>query len=50
MSLAKVTHYFQQFNLQDRITKFDESTATVDEAAAVLHVKARQIAKTMALN
>lgn len=48
MSLAKVTHYFQQFNLQDRITKFDESTATVDEAAAVLHVKARQIAKTMA--
>lgn len=48
MSLEKVTQYFQQFNLQDRITKFDDSTATVDQAAAVLHVKARQIAKTMA--
>ncbi|WP_125684414.1 YbaK/EbsC family protein [Levilactobacillus yonginensis] len=49
MSLETVTTFFEQLNLTDRITEFDQSTATVADAAATLGVRPDQIAKTLAL-
>lgn len=48
MSFKAVQTFFSQYNLQDRIKAFDQSTATVTDAANVLGVKPAQIAKTLA--
>ncbi|MFT8727902.1 MAG: YbaK/EbsC family protein [Liquorilactobacillus ghanensis] len=50
MSLENVRSFFKQYQLENRIHVFDESTATVAEAAAVLEVKPEQIAKTLAFS
>ncbi|MFT8407365.1 YbaK/EbsC family protein, partial [Liquorilactobacillus nagelii] len=50
MSLANVQNYLAKFHLENRIQAFDESTATVAEAAAVLGVKPAQIAKSLAFS
>ncbi len=48
MSLEKVKAYLAKYHFEDRIEQFGDSTATVDEAAAVLKVHPDQIAKTLA--
>ncbi|WEV38417.1 YbaK/EbsC family protein [Lactobacillus sp. ESL0680] len=48
MSYENVVNYFKKYHLENRIHVFEESTATVAEAAAVLNVDPNQIAKTMA--
>ncbi|KRK39620.1 YbaK/EbsC family protein [Loigolactobacillus bifermentans] len=48
MSLEQVTQYFKAQGIANQIVTFDESTATVEQAAAVLGVVPDQIAKTMA--
>ncbi|MDF7682124.1 YbaK/EbsC family protein [Lactobacillus sp. ESL0679] len=48
MSYTEVENYFKEHHMEDRIHLFDESTATVEEAANVLGVEPNQIAKTMA--
>ncbi|MFT9051275.1 YbaK/EbsC family protein [Liquorilactobacillus nagelii] len=50
MSLANVQNYLTKFHLEKRIQAFDESTATVAEAATVLGVKPAQIAKSLAFS
>ncbi|MDF7638330.1 YbaK/EbsC family protein [Lactobacillus sp. ESL0791] len=48
MSFTDVEDYFKKYHMEDRIHVFDETTATVQEAANVLQVDPNQIAKTMA--
>ncbi len=48
MSLEQVTQYFKAQGIANQIVTFDESTATVEQAATVLGVVPDQIAKTMA--
>lgn len=47
MAIQKVIKYLKQFNLEDRITEFEESSATVELAAQRLGVEPRRIAKTL---
>ena len=48
MSLIKAKEYLKSFGLDKNIIEFNESTATVKEAAVALGCKDEQIAKTMA--
>ena len=47
MSLIKVKEFFKSKNLEDRIVEHEESSATVEHAAAVIGCNPKQIAKTM---
>lgn len=47
MSVEKVALYLREFGAHDRILQFEESSATVELAAARLGVKPQRIAKTM---
>lgn len=47
MSVENVREYLKQFGVEGRIRLFDESTATVELAAAVLGVIPARIAKTL---
>lgn len=47
MSLQKVQNYFKQYHMEDRIIVLEDSSATVEEAASVLHTRKARIAKTM---
>ena len=47
MAIDKVREYFKQYNMEDRILKFDVSSATVELAAEALHCEGKRIAKTM---
>lgn len=49
MSLASVKAYFKTLGLEARVVTLDQSTATVEEAAAAHGVAPDQIAKTIAL-
>ena len=48
MSVAVVKEYLEGFGLADRVITFDQSSATVAEAAADLGCEEARIAKTMA--
>ena len=48
MSAAVVKEYLERFGLVDRVITFDQSSATVAEAAADLGCEEARIAKTMA--
>lgn len=47
MAIDQVREYFKKYNMDDRIQEFDESGATVSEAAKALHTEGKRIAKTM---
>ena len=47
MALEKTEAYLEQAGFADRIIKLEQSTATVDLAAAALGVEPGMIAKTM---
>ena len=47
MSIQKVRDYFAQWGMADRVMELDQSSATVEEAAAALHTEGRRIAKSM---
>ena len=47
MSLERVIHYFEQFDIADRICVLSDSSATVALAAAVIGCAPKEIAKTM---
>lgn len=47
MSLERVIHYFEQFDMADRICVLSDSSATVALAAAVIGCAPKEIAKTM---
>ena len=40
MAIDQVREYFKKYNMDDRIQEFDESSATVSEAAKALHTEA----------
>lgn len=48
MAIDKVRKYFKQFNIEDKIMEFGESSATVTEAAKALNTEEKRIAKTLA--
>ncbi|MFT8871919.1 MAG: YbaK/EbsC family protein [Sporolactobacillus sp.] len=50
MSIEAVKHYFSQFGRDKEIIEFNESTATVQEAAEQLGVRSGQIAKSLAFS
>ena len=47
MSIEKVRDYFSQWGMEKRVMELDQSSATVEEAAAALHTEGRRIAKSM---
>lgn len=47
MSLERITEYFRKLNMEDRISVFDVSSATVDLAAEALGVQGALICKTL---
>ena len=47
MSLEKVKKYFKEFELEDRILEFNESSATVELAANAIGCEPKQIGKTL---
>ena len=47
MSLDKVIQYLKQFGIENRIQKFNVSSATVELAAQALNCKPERIAKTL---
>ncbi len=47
MSIDRVREYFKTLGIDKRILEFDESSATVELAAAVLSVESGRIAKTL---
>lgn len=47
MSIEKVKDYLKQFDLDGRVLEFDESSATVEEAAVAVGCEPANIAKTM---
>ena len=49
MAIDKVKKYFESIGELDRILEFDESTATVDEAAKAVGCEPGNIAKTISL-
>lgn len=48
MAIERVKEYFKKFDMEDRITVFDVSSATVKEAALALNCEEKLIAKTLA--
>lgn len=47
MSLENVKKYFTQFNMENKVLEFDDSSATVELAAERLGVLPQRIAKTL---
>ena len=47
MSLEAVKQYFKEQDMESRVMEFQQSSATVEEAAAAIGCEPRQIAKTM---
>ena len=47
MAIDKVKEYFKQFDMENRIQEFEESSATVELAAQALHCEPCRIAKTL---
>ena len=47
MSINKVREYFKKYGIEDRIIEFDDTSATVSDAAKRLNCEEKQIAKTM---
>lgn len=47
MSIEKVRAYFAQWGMEDKVRELDQSSATVEEAAAALHTEGKRIAKSM---
>lgn len=47
MSLIKVQEYFKKFNIDNKIILFNESSATVSQAAKALHTEEKRIAKSL---
>ena len=47
MAIVKVTEYFKNYGMEDRILEFEESSATVELAAAALGCEPCRIAKTL---
>lgn len=50
MSLQKASEYLRKFNKDKEILLFDESTATVEDAAKALNVSNNEIAKTLSFD
>ncbi len=50
MALEKVKKYFEQYDLQDSILEFSESSATVELAAKAVGTEAARIAKSLSFN
>ena len=47
MSLEAVKQYFKEQDMESRVMEFQQSSATVEEAAAAIRCEPRQLAKTM---
>lgn len=47
MAIVKVKEYFKNYGMEDRILEFEESSATVELAAAALGCEPCRIAKTL---
>ena len=47
MSLIKAKEYLKQFGLENNIMEFDESSATVEEAAHAINCREEEIVKTL---
>ena len=47
MSIDKVSAFFKQYGMEERIREFEVSSATVELAAEVLHCEPCRIAKTL---
>lgn len=47
MAIERVKQYFAKYNMENRIQKFDVSSATVELAAAALNCEPKRIAKTL---
>lgn len=47
MSIDRVRAYFRQYNMEERIKEVNESSATVESAAAALGCEPKRIAKTL---
>jgi prolyl-tRNA editing enzyme YbaK/EbsC (Cys-tRNA(Pro) deacylase) len=47
MSVETVKAYFSNFGMAERVMEFDDSSATVEQAAQALNVKPERIAKTL---
>ena len=47
MSIENVKEYFKQFEIENEILEFNQSSATVELAAQALNVKPERIAKTL---
>lgn len=47
MAIEKVKEYFKKFGIEDKVSEFDVSSATVELAAQAIGCEAKQIAKTM---
>ena len=45
MSLEAVKQYFKEQDMESRVMEFQQSSATVEEAAAAIGCEPRQIAK-----
>lgn len=49
MSIETVRNYFSQYGMEDRILEFDQSSATVELAAAAVGCEPERIAKSISL-
>ncbi len=47
MSIERVIEYLKQYNMEDKVLEFDQSSATVALAAAALGCEEARIAKTL---
>lgn len=47
MAIEKVKAYFRQYNMEDRVLEFEESSATVELAAVAANCEPARIAKTL---
>ena len=50
MSVESVRNYLKQFQLDDKVEEFTESSATVELAAQALHCEGARIAKTLSFH
>lgn len=47
MSIEKVREYFRNYNMEERVQEFEESSATVELAAKAVGCEPKRIAKTL---
>lgn len=47
MSIEKAKEYLKQYNMEDKVTEFEQSSATVDLAAVAVGCEPDRIAKTL---